>query len=298
MSRGVAVEVARRLVAAQFREWAELPLAAVELDGWDNTTFRLGERLSVRLPNDDAYAAQVEKEHRWLPLLAPELPLLVPEPVALGSPTPEFPRPWSIRRWIDGTPAATSPEIDRRDLAVRLAGFLRALYEIDASAGPVAGRHSFFRGGPLDVYDAATRSAMHEVADHIDVDAVTATWAAALATRWEGPGVWVHGDVAPSNLLVRSGELAAVIDFGCAAVGDPACDLVMAWTFFDRDEREAFRRELRLDDATWERARGWALWKTLLVLADDGEGGATSPGAVARWGWRRQPRALLDELVS
>ena len=165
--RRVPLEVVRRLVDTQFPEWTSLPIEPVALDGWDNTTYRLGDHLSVRLPNGDSYILQVEKEHRWLPILARQLPLAIPEPVAIGAAAEEFPRPWSIRRWIDGEPAATA-SADRHQVAQRLGAFLRALHRVDAATGPVAGPHSFFRGGSLQVYDDETRNAMHILAGHID----------------------------------------------------------------------------------------------------------------------------------
>jgi aminoglycoside phosphotransferase (APT) family kinase protein len=294
--RRVPLEVVRRLVDTQFPEWVSLPIEPVALDGWDNTTYRLGEHLSVRLPNADSYIPQVEKEHRWLPILARQLPLAIPEPVAIGAASEEFPRPWSIRRWIDGEPAATA-FADRHRVAQRLGEFLWALHRADAVDGPLAGPHSFFRGGPLHTYDEETRQAMRTLAGRVDENAVARTWDNALASRWQHPPVWVHGDMAPSNLIVRGRELVAVIDFGCCAVGDPACDLVFAWTFLDPMERTAFKSAVGLDDDTWDRARGWALWKALQVLAHDLTGGTPSADAVGRFGWRVEPIALIEELT-
>ena len=145
----ITANVAARLVAEQFPQWADLPVVPVALDGWDNTTFRLGDELSVRLPSADAYVPQVGKEHRWLPVLARKLPLRIPEPVAIGQPSGEFPRPWSIYRWIDGEPASVDRVVDVGAFAADLGGFLAALYAIDASDGPMAGPHNFFRGGPV-----------------------------------------------------------------------------------------------------------------------------------------------------
>lgn len=196
----------------------------------DNTTFRLGDDLSMRFPSADRYVAQVDKEHRWLPILARHLPLAIPEPVAMGQPGSGFPRPWSIYRWIDGDPASVGRIADVTAFASDLAVFLAALYAIDASDGPAPGKHNFFRGGPLDTFDAQSRKSIQLLADEIDCDGATEVWEAALASTWDRSPVWMHGDVAASNLLVADGSLRAVIDFGCAAVGDPACDLVMAWS--------------------------------------------------------------------
>ena len=203
----ITAAVAADLVAEQFPQWADLPVVPVALNGWDNTTFRLGDSLSVRLPSHDRYVPQVEKEQHWLPALAPLLPLPIPEPVALGQRSDIFPRPWSIYRWIEGHPALAGEVTDFGTFANDLARFLAALYSIDARQGPGPGDHSFFRGGPLDPYDAQTRESIAVVADEIDPDLATGAWEAALASSWERPAVWVHGDVAPSNLLAMDGRL-------------------------------------------------------------------------------------------
>jgi aminoglycoside phosphotransferase (APT) family kinase protein len=257
----------RGLVAAQFPQWAGLPVRPVEFDGWDNRTFRLGDDMSVRLPSAQGYAAQVEKEHRWLPKLAPHLPLPIPVPLAMGVPGEGYPWHWSVYRWLEGEIATTARIADLREFAAALAGFLAALYSIAPAGGPPAGPHSFWRGGPLTVYDAETRQALAALAGRIDVDAAADVWEAALAATWHGPPVWVHGDVAATNLLVKDGRLSAVIDFGCSAVGDPACDLVIAWTFLSGESREAFRAGVPVDAAAWARGRGWALWKALITVA-------------------------------
>jgi aminoglycoside phosphotransferase (APT) family kinase protein len=289
--------VAARLVAAQFPQWADLPVVPVALDGWDNTTFRLGTELSVRLPSADAYVAQIEKEHRWLPLLARRLPLQIPEPVALGEPGSGFPRPWSIYRWIDGDHATVERIANMPTFAADLTGFLTALYAIDASGGPRAGAHSFFRGGPVDTWDAKARESIEVMADDIDAKVAAEVWGAAVASTWDRSPVWVHGDVVGSNLLVADGRLRGVIDFGCAAVGDPACDLVMAWTFFTGESRDVFRGGLPFDDATWARGRGWALWKALVTLVREREGGAHAD-AVRRFGWRIGARDIIDAVIA
>jgi aminoglycoside phosphotransferase (APT) family kinase protein len=294
----ITAAVAADLVAEQFPQWADLPVVPVALNGWDNTTFRLGDSLSVRLPSHDRYVPQVEKEQRWLPALAPLLPLPIPEPVALGRPSDIFPRPWSIYRWIEGHPAVPGEVSDFGTFANDLARFLSALYSVDAGQGPEPGDHCFFRGGPLDPYDAQSRDSIAVVAGEIDPGLATGAWEAALASSWDRPAVWVHGDVAPSNLLAMSGRLAAVIDFGCAAVGDPACDLVMAWTFFSGESRAAFRRSLALDEATWARARGWALWKALIHVAQEKRGGQDSTAVVQRAGWRFGAREVIAAVLT
>jgi aminoglycoside phosphotransferase (APT) family kinase protein len=266
--------LARRLVDSQFPQWSELPVRGVELDGWDNRTFRLGDDLTVRLPSGDWYAEQVEKEQRWLPVLAPRLPLPIPTPVARGEPDAGYPYAWSVYRWLDGTPAVTAPVADLENFATTLAAFLVALQSVDATDGPPPGRHNFFRGGPLATYEAEAVSAIEALGDEIPRATVQRVWEDAMRTTWQREPVWLHGDVAAGNLLVRDGRLAAVIDFGCSGVGDPACDMVIAWTFLSGASRDRFRAARGVDAATWSRGRGWGLWKALITLVDKLERGA------------------------
>ena len=262
----ITAELAARLVAEQFPKWASLPVRPVAVDGWDNTTFRLGDDMSVRLPSGDAYVLQVAKEHRWLPVLARELPLPVPVPLAQGAPSPGFGRPWSVYRWLDGETAESAPPDDLGRFAADLAGFLVALQRVDAAGGPPPGEHNFYRGGSLSVYDDQAREALAALRGSIDTRLAAEVWQAALDAAWNGQPVWVHGDVSAGNLLISDGRLCAVIDFGGCAVGDPACDTVIAWTLLTGASRERFRARLALDDATWARGRGWALWKAMIVL--------------------------------
>jgi aminoglycoside phosphotransferase (APT) family kinase protein len=281
--------LARRLIDSQFPQWSDLPIAPVALDGWDNRTFRLGSELTIRLPTGDWYAKQVDKEQRWLPVLAPQLPLAIPAPVAKGEPDDDYPYPWSVYRWLDGEPAAVARAIDLTAFASTLAGFLNALRRVDPAGGPPPGEHNFFRGGPLITYEGEALEAIDALGDEIPRDAVMRVWDDAMATSWERDPVWVHGDVAAGNLLVRDGRLAAVLDFGSSGVGDPACDVVIAWTFLSGPGRDRFRAELDVDDATWSRGRGWGLWKALITLVGALERG--SPGAA-------RPRRDIDRIVA
>jgi aminoglycoside phosphotransferase (APT) family kinase protein len=279
----------RRLIAAQFPRWAGLPIEPVEVDGWDNTTFHLGEHMTVRLPSAERYAAQVDKEHRWLPKLAPHLPLPIPVPLAKGASAEGYPWQWSVYRWIKGETATIERITDLRRFAIELGGFLTALQRIDPEGGPPPGRHNFFRGGSLKVYDGETRQAIATLEGRIDIDAASAVWEAALAAIWHGPPVWVHGDVAAGNLLVEDGQLSAVIDFGTSGVGDPACDLAISWTLFSGESRESFRAVLQPDDATWARGRGWTLWKALITLADNIDTNPIEAG---------EARHIIDEVLT
>jgi aminoglycoside phosphotransferase (APT) family kinase protein len=292
---GVAItaSLVADLVAAQFPDWADLPVRPVEADGMDNRTFRLGESMAVRLPSGQAYAAQVDKENRWLPVLAAQLPVAIPEPLGRGDPSELFPWPWSVRRWLPGEPATGDRVTDLRALARDLASFLSRLAEADPAGGPPPGEHNFLRGAPVRAYDAATRAAIAAMGTSIGCRAA-AVWAAAVATTWDRPAVWLHGDVAPSNLLVLDGRLTAVIDFGCCAVGDPACDLAIAWTAFAGASREAFRAQIAVDAGTWARARGWALWKALSTLR---QGPGAAEAARLRFGWRWPVAEVIGQIL-
>ena len=267
----IDVALVRALIAEQFPQWTDLEIRPVARQGWDNRTFRLGDALAIRLPSAERYAAQVGKEQQWLPRLAPFLTLPIPKPVAQGRPTADYPYPWSILQWIPGEPLSQKNIGDQGVLAADAARFLKSLHAVDASHGPQAGNHNFHRGGSLQTYDRETRAAIEAAVEDIDTAAATAVWQAALRSGWHRPGVWVHGDVAPGNLLTENGRLCAVIDFGCLGVGDPACDLVLSWTFLTDRHRKTFRHHLSLDDATWARARGWALWKALLIHTGQSE---------------------------
>ena len=150
---------------------------------------------------------------------------------------------------------------------MKLAEFLTALQRIDVSRGPEAGSHNFYRGDPLRTYNYETREAIAILGSKIDADAVMKVWDTALASTWQRRPVWIHGDIVAENLLVEKGRLSAVIDSGCLGVGDPACDLAIAWTFFKGKGRDTFRKSLQLDEDTWARGRGWALWKALIICA-------------------------------
>jgi aminoglycoside phosphotransferase (APT) family kinase protein len=285
----VTPQLVHTLIEQQFPQWASLQIVPVEPGGWDNRTFRLGEEMAARLPSAECYAEQIEKEQRWQPWLASQLPLAVPVPLARGAPGAGYPWHWSIQTWIEGETVSATHNVDLSTLAADLARFLAALQRLNATNGPEPGAHNFQRGGALSVYDEQARRAIETLADEIDAAHAADVWSTALATSWNRAPVWIHGDVAASNLLLKDGRLHAVIDFGCCAVGDPACDLVAAWTIFDANSLEIFRQGLQLDASTWQRARGWALWKALITLADEREGRASSA---------EHTRALIVRILS
>lgn len=268
-----------RLLAAQFPQWANLPIEPVTSIGTDNAIYRLGDDLAVRLPRTQRVTIQLDKEHLWLPRLAPHLPLAIPVPLAKGIPGEGYPWHWSVCRWLTGENAAIERVADLCHAAIALAQFVAALQRIDPTGGPRPGAHNFGRGVPLAERDAGTRAAIASLKGMFDTDAVTAAWQAALETpRWEKHPVWIHGDLLPGNLLVERGRLSAVIDFGGLGVGDPACDLMPAWIIFSGESRDAFRAALSVDDATWARGRGWALSWGLIFIPYYLE---SNPGGVA-----------------
>lgn len=292
----IDVDLVRRLVATQFPRWADLPIRPVARSGMDNATYRLGSDMSVRLPRFPRWEGQVAREQRWLPRLAPHLPLAVPVPLALGAPGEGYPFPWSVYRWIDGENADPERIADPRRAAVDLARFLAALQQIDATGGPAPELSNAFRGVPMGdprdsvAVESRVRQRIAALAGLLDTDAMTAVWEAALAAPpWPGPPVWVHGDPAPSNLLATGGRLVAVIDFGTLAAGDPACDLIAAWAFVPAEARDAFRATLRVDDATWARGRGWGL---AMMLPSPAELTGADPASAAL------ARRRVDELIA
>jgi aminoglycoside phosphotransferase (APT) family kinase protein len=250
----------RRLVAAQFPHLCDLPVEELQSTGTVNAIYRLGDDLYVRMPRVEQWAGDLEKELEWLPKLAPHLSLAVPEPVAKGEPGRGYPFAWAIYAWLRGETFAID-RVDEHQAAADLARFVAELRRIDPTRAPRSGR------APLQYLDSVTRGAIDELRGVVDTDAVTAAWDRCLqAPVWEGSAVWRHCDLLPPNLLVADGRLTAVIDFGAAGIGDPAADVIAAWSVFGPSGREVFRSALDVDDGTWARARGYALHQALLII--------------------------------
>lgn len=266
---GVTTAIVRALVRAQFPAWAGLEVRPAAHGGWDNRTFHLGEDLLVRVPSAERYVEQVAKEHRWLPVLAGYLPVPIPVPVAKGTPAPPLERPWSVYRWLPGHVARPERIRDLDGFAVDVADVLLALHAAPADGGPPPGTHNFFRGSP-ERLRRGHRAGLSSLQDRTLAARLAQVWEEAMGTQWRGAPVWIHGDVGVGNLLVDDrGALCAVIDFGGCGVGDPSCDLALAWTALTGSARERFRERLALDDGTWARGRAWALWKAVVALARD-----------------------------
>lgn len=259
----IDVELVKRLITSQFPEWQDLPIKAVAESGWDNRTFHLGNEMVIRLPSKEEYAPQILKEFQWLPMLAERLSIKITTPFALGKPCKDYPWHWSINQWIEGEVASFERVKDMNQFAIQLSQFLNEFQRIDSTGGPIAGAHNFYRGGSLSAYDEEMSKAIPLIQNAKDKRIAEQLWKDAVSSVWQENLVWVHGDIAVGNLLVKHGKLCAVIDFGQLAIGDPACDLVIAWNFFDPGSREIFRTRIPLDRNTWVRALGWTFWKTL-----------------------------------
>jgi aminoglycoside phosphotransferase (APT) family kinase protein len=285
----INTELAYQLVADQFPQYKALTISPVETSGWDNRTFHLGNNMLIRMPSAQEYAHQIEKESMWLPKLAPFLSLEIPTPLSVGKPAHGYPWNWGIYRWLEGTTVASTEIQDINTLALSLAKFLSELEDIDTTGGPAAGGHNFYRGGELSVYDAQARQAIEALNGNIDTKTAIKLWNNALATKWSQDPVWVHGDIAAGNLLVQNGYLSGVIDFGQLSIGDPACDLAIAWTLFPSNAREIFRTNLKLDIDTWTRGSAWALWKAMITAA-----GFTSGNSIEA----KQCWCIIDKVLS
>ena len=245
----------RALIEEQFPAWAGLTLVRVEPSGTDNAIFRLGNELAVRLPRRDGSLAAEDKEHTWLPRLAPRLPVEIPLPVARGKPGAGYPWHWSVHSWLEGEMPIGKPLA-----ADKLATFVDALQRIDSRGAPEPGA---CRGEPLALRDRPVRDAL----ERVDAAGASELWdRAAAAPEWQGQRVWLHADLDARNVLARDGRLTGAIDWGCMGAGDPAVDLMSAWKLLNADGRERFREALSVDDETWLRAEGWALSQAVIAL--------------------------------
>ena len=287
----ITAELARKLIIAQFPEYAHLPVSDVEQQGHDNRTYRLGRDMLIRMPTDEPYALKVSQEQALLPQLARHLRVSIPAPIKMGMPSNDYPYPFSIYRWLEGKSVNLLHlnNAEMTQLSHDLAVFLQALQAIAEVAGPAPGQHNFWRGDHVRVYDQGAREQIATLADVIESNKAIDVWQRACATEWNKPPVWVHGDFAVGNILMYQGKLSAVIDFGCTAMGDPACDLAIAWTYFVGKARDTFIREMNAEDDVWLRARAWALWKasfTLCQMADKDSHAA------------RQQKSIIDMLIN
>ncbi len=262
------IELARKLILSQFPEYADLAITSVEKQGHDNRTYRLGDELLIRMPTAEFYALKVPKEQELLPKLAPHLSISIPAPIKIGVSSDDYPYPFSIYQWLEGQSANHLQIHDKalEPIALQLAMFLKELQSIEGVDGPAPGQHNWWRGDHVSVYNEGACKQIAELSDVIDSDKAMELWTQACQTKWNNLPVWIHGDFASGNILINDNKLSGVIDFGGMGMGDPACDLVIAWTFLKDKSREIFKQAMKLDSDTWLRARAWTLWKATFEL--------------------------------
>jgi len=250
-------DLARKLIDKQFPEFASLPIVSVEQQGHDNRTYRLGKDMLIRMPTAESYALKVPKEQVLLPKLAPHLTFSIPVPIKMGTPSKDYPYPFSIYKWLKGR-SLNLLVLDNACLekfAFDVARFLKELQSIDNVDGPAPGQHNWWRGDHVSVYDKGARDQIAKLSSIINSNKTIQLWEKACKTRWNKNPVWIHGDLSIGNMLIKNGSLSAIIDFGGMSLGDPACDLVIAWTFLKANERQIFIQEMALDKETWLRAK-------------------------------------------
>lgn len=267
----INIQNVRQLLRNQFPDFANLTITETNPQGWDHTSYRLGDSYVARFPNAEYYAPQINKEFQWLPYLSKNLSTPIPKPLYLGKPDHNFNWHWTISKWIEGTTATLDSINDNYEFTYNIAYFLDELLKVPILNAPHPSPHNFYRGGDLIHYDQQVQQLLRDLEDRVDVIRATHIWQVALASSWTNNPVWIHGDFAPSNIIIEKNKLKAVIDFGLCAVGDPACDLTIAWSFLSEKNRDIFKTLISLDTQTWERSKAWALWKAMLVLNGQSE---------------------------
>ena len=262
----ISVELVKKLIKEQFPQFSHLEIKPVEFMGHDNRTFYLGNQMSIRLPSSGEYASQVEKEWKWLNYLADKLSMPIRKPLFLGKGNSEYPYSFLINQWIDGEELNDNNIDSKNDIAKDLGKFLKTLQSIDSSNGPLAGDHNFFRGGNLKVYETMVLDSTEFLKEVLPKKDIENLWDLAVKSTYEGKPLWIHGDIACGNILIKENRINGIIDFGQLGIGDPACDYVMAWTYFDKSSKDIFLEELQCDINMKNRAMGWALWKALITF--------------------------------
>jgi aminoglycoside phosphotransferase (APT) family kinase protein len=261
------LETAQSIIARQFPQWAELPVSTFDSSGTDHLLFRLGDHMAARFPITEDAARSIEDEWTGLPRFA-GLPLATPQLLASGKAEPEFTHSWSVVNWIDGQDASVAAVADWAETAHILGLFVRALRAVEPAGGRVCGTANGFRGSPLSTRDGRVRKCFESVSDLFDLQAMLSAWEEAMAASlWDKQPVWVHGDIHAANILVHDGRVVGIVDFGLAALGDPACDLALAWSFLPTEYRDGFFDAAEVDDAMVQRGKGWALYVGAIALS-------------------------------
>ena len=258
----IDISLVRKLIESQFPAWASLPIEPVPSMGTDNALFRLGDAIQARLPRIHWAIKNIEKEFMWLPQIAPFISVPITTPLQMGKPIDQYPYAWAIYDWLDGDIPEPGCSACGREFVADLVDFLAQLQNVTLPDSPTAAR-----GTPLIERDAPTRKAISELEGVIDTRLAAQIWDAALAIPyWDRPPVWVHGDLLPGNILIKEGRLSGIIDFSCMGLGDPSCDLIVAWNLLGASDRTLFRELLQVDEGTWRRGQAWALSQSLLIL--------------------------------
>ncbi len=263
----ININFAKKLIKKHCPHFSNMQIDQILPGGYDNYMFRLGDKYVLRLPSGKGHIGQIEKEYKYLPYLSKHLSIKIPKPIFLGEKDEIFAEQWGIYEWIEGDIAMNCLDtLDLNVFASDLADFILELHSIESKNAPSP--EVCQRGGDISIYEDYFRQAITVLREQINVKRAEEIWETALATKWEKEKRWVHGDISAANLLVEKGRLSAVIDFGCMCAGDPACDLVIAWTFFEQSSRDVFLSKLNMDEDTIKRAKAWALLKALLILAN------------------------------
>jgi len=270
----------QNLIANQFPDLCSLPVMPIKKQGHDNRTFRLGDELTVRLPSHPLYADAVQKEAIALEALNGQLSVEIPKIFGLGKPSKEYQLPWSIRHWLAGETLEDTQVCDKSSLARSFGEVLVELQSVPADIFLSAGKHSFYRGCHPSVYSDEVIESLRRMGDPTKKKQCLEIWQRGMMSAWSNAPVWFHGDLAVGNVLMKGETISALIDFGTCGVGDPACDLTIAWTYFDAMTRQHFREAAKVDDNTWSRAKAWALWKALVSI--NGLSGPDTEGVQAR----------------
>jgi aminoglycoside phosphotransferase (APT) family kinase protein len=257
----IDVALVRQLLTEQFPDLGQSSICEAQSTGTVNAIYRVGDDAYARLPRLSVWEAGLLREVQWLPWLAERLSLAIPVPIGQGRPSASYPLAWALYRWIGGEPYTDEGVADERQAARDLAEFVLELRRLDSSGAPPAGRR------PLRQLDSQTRAAIEASSMLIDSGAALAVWDDAVASAaWDGSVVWIHADLLRPNILASSGRIVAIIDFGSAGVGDPAADVIAAWSVFGPAGREEYRSALSVDDETWRRARGFALHQAAIAI--------------------------------
>ena len=258
----IDAKLLRRLLESQFEQWSQQPLSFVSSSGTCNVIYRIGKDLCARLPRQPSDARYLEKELEWLPMLSSHLSIKVPRPIARGVPGIGYPFTWAVYEWLEGEPFDAEEIGGRPRIAESLAQLVAQLRVIDTTHAPKSNRDA-----ALSANNPSVLEAIESLDENIDRDAVRSVWEASVRVpAWKGDDLWIHGDLLPTNILVKNHQLTAVIDFGLVGVGGPAVDIIPAWSTLRGEARQTFRSALNIDSVIWARARGLALRQALKII--------------------------------